>query len=329
MVSDIYDELDRRLLHALQIDARAPFRRIAAALGVSDQTIARRYGRLREAGVLRVVALGAPEVMPDVQWMFRIRVEPAGVDEVATALARRQDTSWVSVCSGGTDIVGSVHGLGRDPELLAVLPAVPHVEEVDAERALRVFYGGPGEPFAKHGPLDDAQIEMLTRHLPEPAAPPTRLDDTDRHLLAVLRQDGRAGIERIAELIGVTAATARRRLDDLRAGRALHFDVDIDLHLVDRSVHTLARLAVAPGELTAAGEHLARRPEVAFAAATTGTTNLFASVTTTDVDELYRFLTTTIADLPGLRTVETASVQRTVKAENTVYGPVTPDRAPA
>jgi DNA-binding Lrp family transcriptional regulator len=321
MVSDIYDELDRRLLHALQIDARAPFRRIADALGVSDQTIARRYGRLREAGVLRVVALGAPEVMHDVQWMFRIRVEPAGVEEVATALARRQDTSWVSLCSGA-DIVGSVHGLGRDPELLAVLPAIPHVTEVDAERTLRVFYGGPGEPFAKHGPLDVAQIELLTRHLPGPTAPPTRLDDTDRHLLAVLRQDGRAGIERVAELIGVTAGTARRRLDALRAGRALHFDVDIDLELVERAVHTLARLAVDPGELTAAGEHLARRPEIAFAAATTGTTNLFASVTTSDVDELYRFLTTTIADLPGLRTVETAAVRRTVKAENTVYGPV-------
>ncbi|MYR89980.1 AsnC family transcriptional regulator, partial [Streptomyces sp. SID685] len=42
-----YDELDRRLVHALQIDGRAPFSTIAEALGVSDRTVARRYARLR------------------------------------------------------------------------------------------------------------------------------------------------------------------------------------------------------------------------------------------------------------------------------------------
>jgi DNA-binding Lrp family transcriptional regulator len=36
------DLLDRKIAHALQIDGRAPFRAIGTALGVSDQTIARR-----------------------------------------------------------------------------------------------------------------------------------------------------------------------------------------------------------------------------------------------------------------------------------------------
>ena len=55
------DALDRRLVHALLHDARLPFRRIADVLGSSEQTIARRYRRLREAGVVRVVALRDPE----------------------------------------------------------------------------------------------------------------------------------------------------------------------------------------------------------------------------------------------------------------------------
>ena len=41
------DALDLKLLHALQIDGRAPFSRIAEVLGVSDQTVARRFRRLR------------------------------------------------------------------------------------------------------------------------------------------------------------------------------------------------------------------------------------------------------------------------------------------
>ncbi|MFI6833783.1 Lrp/AsnC family transcriptional regulator [Kribbella sp. NPDC050241] len=49
------DDLDRAIAHALHIDGRAPFNRIAAVLGVSDQTVARRYQRLRSGGLLRVV----------------------------------------------------------------------------------------------------------------------------------------------------------------------------------------------------------------------------------------------------------------------------------
>jgi DNA-binding Lrp family transcriptional regulator len=35
------DELDRAIVHALHIDGRAPFSRIASVLDVSDQTVAR------------------------------------------------------------------------------------------------------------------------------------------------------------------------------------------------------------------------------------------------------------------------------------------------
>lgn len=319
MVPDTYDAVDRGLVHALQIDARAPFRRVAEVLGVSDQTVARRYGRLRETNAVRVVALGAPDVLRDVHWTVRIRVDPAGLDDVATALARREDTGWIQACSGGSEIVGSVHGLQRDPELLRALPTMPRVRGVHADRVLRVFYGGPGQPFTKRGPLDHAQVRALARHLPAPVAPPARLDDTDRRLLAVLREDGRAGIESIARLIGVSTGTVRRRLGDLRAGRALLFDVDVGLDVLDLAAPTLVRLAVHPGALTAAGTRLAGRPEVAYTTATTGTGNLFASVTTVDTTELYHFLTTAVAELPGLQSVETTPVQQTYKAERTAY----------
>ena len=47
------DDLDGQLLHCLAVDGRASFSEIAAVLGVSDQTVARRYRRLRGAGVIR------------------------------------------------------------------------------------------------------------------------------------------------------------------------------------------------------------------------------------------------------------------------------------
>ena len=51
------DRLDRQLAQCLTADGRAPFSAIAAVIGVSDQTVARRYRRLRSAGLLRVAGL--------------------------------------------------------------------------------------------------------------------------------------------------------------------------------------------------------------------------------------------------------------------------------
>ncbi|HEY2270636.1 MAG TPA: AsnC family protein, partial [Streptosporangiaceae bacterium] len=41
--TDQLDDIDRGLVHALQVSGRAPFGVIGEALGVSDHTIARRY----------------------------------------------------------------------------------------------------------------------------------------------------------------------------------------------------------------------------------------------------------------------------------------------
>jgi DNA-binding Lrp family transcriptional regulator len=57
----VIDATDRRIVQAMQIDGRAPFSRVAAALGLSEQTVNRRWRRLRADGVVRVLGLTAPE----------------------------------------------------------------------------------------------------------------------------------------------------------------------------------------------------------------------------------------------------------------------------
>jgi hypothetical protein len=52
------DSLDLKLLQALQLDGRAPFKRIAEVLGVSDQTVARRLRRLGTTAPSRPPRIG-------------------------------------------------------------------------------------------------------------------------------------------------------------------------------------------------------------------------------------------------------------------------------
>ncbi|MFD7733131.1 Lrp/AsnC family transcriptional regulator [Kitasatospora phosalacinea] len=319
MGSDTYDLMDRQLVHALQLAPRAAFSRLAAVLGVSDQTVARRYGRLRGAGLIRVLGLTDPERLGEVRWQLRVRCAPDSAGAVAAALARREDTVWVSLNSGGTEIActtrtppdRSDHSL-----LLQHLPRTPSVLSVAAHCVLHTFFGGSQSLVTKSGALSAEQVAALTPDGPrtvEPDCPAPELDAADRRLLAALAVDGRAPLAELAAACGRSESTVRRRLEELAASGALYFDLDVDWRIFGLYTHTCLWLNVVPSELASAGAALAEHPEVAYACATTGPSNLHAVVITRNVRELYDYLTTRVAALRGVQHVETAPTIRTVK----------------
>ncbi|MYT32370.1 Lrp/AsnC family transcriptional regulator [Streptomyces sp. MspMP-M5] len=311
-----FDALDRRLIHALQTDGRAPFSRIAAVLGVSDQTVARRYTRHRGSGGLRVLGLAEPRALGEVEWLVRVQCAPDAALTVAEAMARRPDTSWVNLMSGGTEITAicrSASSEHSDALLLQKLPRTPSVVGVAAHCLLHEFYGGPQSMISKSGALTAEESARLSPPAPRQPSGPVELSDGDRRLFEALGRDGRAPLAELAAATGWSPTTVRRRLETLRADGVLYYDVDYDLRLFGFGVMVGLWLSVAPAELAATGEALAAHPEVAFAGATTGPHNLFASVLCRDTAALYTYLTTRIAALPGVRTMESSPRIRQLK----------------
>lgn len=82
------DDVDQGLVHALHVDGRAPFTRIADVLGVSTQTVSRRYQRLRADAGLRVVGLPDPHLAGYTQWIVRLTAAPTTAGELARSVAR-------------------------------------------------------------------------------------------------------------------------------------------------------------------------------------------------------------------------------------------------
>ncbi|MGC1752462.1 MAG: Lrp/AsnC family transcriptional regulator, partial [Trebonia sp.] len=142
MKSSHLDAVDRQLLHALTVAPRAPFRLLAEIIGVSDQTIARRYRRLAETAGLRVYGLIDGERAGWVDWIVRLQATPGSAQPIAAALARRPDTRWVRLYSGGTEIVCTLQA--RTPEqrntlFLRGLPGSRHVTAITAHSILHEF----------------------------------------------------------------------------------------------------------------------------------------------------------------------------------------------
>ncbi|MGH3585518.1 MAG: Lrp/AsnC family transcriptional regulator [Pseudonocardia sp.] len=308
--------LERTLIHALQINPRAPFRQLAQVLGISQQTAARRYRALRDAGVLRVVGMVHPRRLGLVQWFVRLRCTPDAAQAVAMALARRRDTSWVQLTSGGTEIVCLTHSAAMDAPnalLLRELPRTPRVVSVTAHCLLRTFVGGPVGWPGLAGTLTVEQVAALRPQPVEgPPDGPADLTD-DGPLLDALAQDGRMSYTDLGRAVGRPEPVVRRRVSELRRHGALYFDIDVDQNALGFHAQALLWLSVRPGAVERVAETLAGHPENAFVGATTGPTNLLANIVCPDVEALHGYLTQRVGALEAVDRIETAPIIRTVK----------------
>jgi DNA-binding Lrp family transcriptional regulator len=324
--STTLDSLDRQLLHALAIDGRAPFRRIAAVLGVSDQTIARRYHRLHTAGVVQVLGRLDTRRSGRVDWLIRLHCAPGAAMLIADALARRNDTSWVTIISGGTEVLCVTQTRSRHERndlLLEKLTRTSRVVSVGAHCVLHTFLSRPKPWGGVLTALTQAQVDELRSAADQPTSVTGAAFGSqpgDEALLEVLASDGRASYGELGAVTGWSQSTVKRRLDYLGASGALYFDLDYDAALFGIEMTARLWMSVTPWKLAAVGAALAEHPETAFVGATTGPANLTATVLCTDADGLYDYLTMRISRLKAIKSIETTPIIRTVKRVGTPVG---------
>jgi DNA-binding Lrp family transcriptional regulator len=313
------DDLDRQLAQCLGVDGRASFSQLAEVLGVSDQTVARRYRRLRSSGALRVVGLKARHKVGYLGWFLRMRCVPGAGPAIAAALAKRTDTAWIQLLSGSTEVLCTLRGDGREgrESLLAKLPRSDRIVAVTAHSLLHMYTGGPmGLGFLRV--LPDERVEPLRSPV---RGGHVELGGLDFALFDALGVDGRASHAELAADTGWSESTVRRRMEQLRDTGVLYFDLELDIPAFGFRSPTWLWLSVPPSELAATGEALAKFPEVAYAAATTGPANLVVCAVCRDETEFYEFLTGKVGVLPGVGRVETSPIIKTVKQASTTGSP--------
>ncbi|MEU6200435.1 Lrp/AsnC family transcriptional regulator [Streptomyces sp. NPDC047061] len=307
------DETDSRIAAAVLAAPRASWRTVGRVLGISERTVVRRAAPLYHDGTLRATAVRNPVCFPDlIPLALRIRCKPNRISAIAATLARRPDTIWVDVLGGGDEICTILFLDGPDARnnlLLRDLPATAAVQSWTSHALLRVFPAG----FGWSGGLLSAEELASLRQEPPEAAPRPSLGPADHQLIAALVEDGRASYTELAHRAGISALTARRRLEALAGGLVLRLATEVDLARLGIRTEALLWMTVAPGRLEETGRRLSRHPQVRFASATTGSANLLAAVAATDLDALYRFLSDTIGALEHVSTMEVTPILSGVK----------------
>lgn len=210
------DDLDRRIVAALQVNGRASWRQVADVLQESERSVTRRGAALLADGAIRVSTLTGHNAAV----LVRAECAIASVRATATALAQRPDCVYAYVLTGTPQCIAEIRvGTARLPSLvLDELPAVVGLVRLQADPVLKVLRSVrqwrpgmllPGQVAALEAPPVGVQQ-------PDGSEPP-RLSPTDRAITRALAEDGRASVTSIARSAGVSESTARRRLEWLQA----------------------------------------------------------------------------------------------------------------
>jgi DNA-binding Lrp family transcriptional regulator len=318
------EAVDLQIVQCLLRDGRAPFRRIAGVLGVSEQTVARRYRGLLAAGALRVQAQPDERATGQQRWFVRVQCRPDAAAALADSMAARDDVSWVSITSGGSEIVCvAFSDPTRDDS--SVLSRLPRTRQVLSFTAFAVLHMHVSSGQAKWMPFDEAltpgQIALLPDGTgPAAAANPSArpaIQPDDAPLVAELAGDGRAGVVALARATGWPQSRVSARLAELLASGALHVTTDLAPALFGFHATAYLWLTVTPGDLHQTGQALSLHPETTFTAAITGTANLLVTVTCRDLEALYAFVTAKIGTLPAISQVEIVPVLHRLKQAGT------------
>lgn len=287
--------LDRRIVAALMVDGRAPWRKIAAVLDVPDRTVTRRGTALLESGAVGIHALADPHrTGRGDPFVVTLSCTPSVVWPTAATIARRPETITSYVVSGRAQCLADMWcPEARQSQLfLHELGATPGVTGVEVAPVLRYIQTlTTWDP----GILDRAEVEALRVGESVDTWPvfsePVRLDREDKALLRGLVEDGRRTFEELGRMAGVSEQTAGRRVEAMRASSLVTLRAVVDPVVLGLPVAALLRLRIRPPLVETVAAALTASPWVRYAAMVMGEHQIVADVRLPSKDGLRHLLT--------------------------------------
>lgn len=284
------DEVDVAIVRALEANPLASYRELSAAVDLNPRSVQRRVDALREAGVVRVVALTHPQLEDAGTWFLRVSTAGAEAEAVAQWLASIEGTRSVRSSRDGQEIVCALSS--------HVLTAQRVVDELDSDpRVRRVLVSE----------LFTIWSEAATHTVREPDR---ALDAADRRLISLLAADARTDTAELGAIMKLDPSTVLRRRTRLLTERVVRLITEVDRRIYGEQVVATIFVSMAPGAIRELGARLQALPMCRFAAATGGAWALVAEVSAVDNAALLDFVDTELSD-PRISGVEIVATGRT------------------
>ncbi len=154
------------------------------------------------------------------------------------------------------------------------------------------------QPFVRLGSLPHGTIE---------------LDDVDRHIMKLLRHDGRLSYAHIARTVSLSEPTIRKRIDRLVHAGAIINAARINPAPIGFPIDAMIGIRVVRGRVKEVGRELAQMENVAYVAYVAGSFDIIIEAFLPHTEGLFKFLNEDLDHIDGIASTETWNVLRTEK----------------
>jgi Lrp/AsnC family transcriptional regulator for asnA, asnC and gidA len=151
------------------------------------------------------------------------------------------------------------------------------------------------------------------------------LDEQDRILIALLQKRARMSYHELAEAVGVSPSTARRRVERLLDSGALKLVAVPCWSKLGFNLVALIGLSVELRRLDEVSRALAEMDEITWIAMTAGIYDIFAQIVLPTNEDLAYFITERIAPIEGIQNLQTIMVPRFTKSFEDYRLPLKPN----
>ncbi len=335
------DELDRHIIELLRRDGRRSSSSVARALGAAKQTVAKRLSRLLKRDAIRITARVDPVAFGfPIQCGIGVRVRPGSIDRVSERLAAMDHVAWVGSSTGSFDILADAFLPDTEAvfeflhQRLAHMPDIVDTHEWLVLRSAKYVYlweqepapptgrqaaaaageaatGGRGAADSDGATAAEGLRGWTTR--PGSALAPAQVDDLDRAIIGLLRENGRRSLADIARRVHVTEATGASRVDRLLNSGAVRIIAHVNWPVIGFPVNVNVGIKAARGRVEEVGARVETLPYISFAGYTTGDYDIIAEAFLPDDAGLHDFLNVEVGSTPGVESAEAWHILRVYK----------------
>ena len=297
----ISNKNDLRLIVEMQKDGIASYSDLAARLGITPKTVAKRVEGLITSKLITIRAQPNPYKLGlSAGAVIAIKADPSKIEHICDLLCEHFCVNLVQTVFGRFDIMAIVYF--RTWELLhkfmnEELYSIDGVTQTEFYFIKEVFKRF--ERFFDKEPYND-------NHL--------KLDETDWALIEELARDGRVSQTMLAEKLGVHVTTVYRRIAVLVKEKIIKISGVPNPSMLKHSANAYITVDVEPKEVQNLCNAINSYDEVHFTFTLSNRSGMIICVHTKNTETLFEFLKKRIAPQKGLLNIEThirAVIQKT------------------
>jgi Lrp/AsnC family transcriptional regulator for asnA, asnC and gidA len=155
------------------------------------------------------------------------------------------------------------------------------------------------------------------------------LDHLDREIIRVLQYDGRTPYTQIADQVGVTEGTVRRRVSQLLDSGIMQIVGVVEPQYLGWGAAAMVGVSVEGGMINSVANRIAQFPEVSYLFMASGEFDLFVEVYCRNRESFVSFLSDKLQQISGVRQTRTFMILKMYKLSYRWGEAVVPDEEEA